>query len=330
MTSTKIQRNEGDSDIPVNPFIQSEASSQIKTVHTSTNTADTVSSAALDENLPNQTTIEASLPTLSPPAEDVAAASQGSVIRESNPWFQVSFLSAFMSIMRELLHQEKNTRFLEAQTERKARSSMIEISKSNAVLTVALYRYQAMEKMAEAFTAFVTAGISMVDLAQKASNLNKATKEVQTEIDNKQKEVTRLETRTGIGSHEPISEEKMQSIEGRDLKAERDALAGLKANKQAHIQQKYTVFTQETASQSEIQKQIVNGITNTVISSFKSVEGQKDAAKQLNDGYNQIMNRYMESASRGREDAKSSYDKNVDLMRNTQESNIRTNTLGGA
>ena len=79
-----------------------------------------------------------------------------------NKWFNPSFLAAFSAVMDEILKLRKDTAYREAQLSISQAQSLLEQAKSSADLTRALYETRAQEKITEAITSFVGAGVSLV------------------------------------------------------------------------------------------------------------------------------------------------------------------------
>lgn len=78
-----------------------------------------------------------------------------------NKWFNPSFLAAFSAVMDEVLKLRKDTAYREAQLSISQAQSLLEQAKSSADLTRALYNTRAQEKITEAITSFVGAGVSL-------------------------------------------------------------------------------------------------------------------------------------------------------------------------
>ncbi|WP_042280603.1 hypothetical protein [Candidatus Protochlamydia sp. R18] len=284
---------------------------------------------------------------------------------KSNPFFNPSFLANFQSIMDELLNLQRNTHYLEAQVELKQRALIITISTTQSELTKALYDSRAEEKMIEAITSFVQAGIAGLSLAQTWANTGIARGNAQKTVDNNisherslmrsaedkkaalATEKAGIENRPLVGTDPnnmtPRPYTNAEKTRLKEIEKENTALDKKIAKHQENIQEfekpgyfrqvlesERQILNTQTQFKNEILKNIVNGISQSLQAGLISEQGAIDSLKTMNDGYLDVLRKYADSTAKSRDEAKADFDKTLDFVNKIVDSVFKAHSLGPA
>lgn len=309
------------------------------------------SAHALAKSLPST----AGSPVL-PSAKTSAASGDPAVT--GNKWFNPSFLAAFSAVMDEVLKLRKDTAYREAQLSISQAQSLLEQAKSSADLTRALYNTRAQEKITEAITSFVGAGVSLVGSWDSAKSSVTARSKLaqdpeyqqvegrigaanvqakQVNFTQKEAEVTRLRA----GADDALDGEDpnlVKALQERDTAAQE--LAAAKAvtsqDRNADLRLKQEMITQKTAEvdrqvqmKTDVMKQVVQGTGSALQASLTSQEGELEAKKTMLDAKQQLMNRWLDNATKARDSAQSDFAAVCDFINRITDSNYQTFTLRG-
>lgn len=275
-----------------------------------------------------------------------------------NKWFNPSFLAAFSAVMDEILKLRKDTAYREAQLSISQAQSLLEQAKSSADLTRALYNTRAQEKITEAITSFVGAGVSLMgawdsakssvtarsklaqdpEFQQVEGRINAANVPAkQANLD--QKEATLWEKGGTLQVQNPgMEQERVAALAARG-QAQREleaARAVTPQERNADLRLKQEMITQKTAEvdrqvqmKTDVMKQVVQATNSALQASLTSQEGELEAQKTMLDAKQQLMNRWLDNAMKARDSAQSDFAAVCDFINRITDSNYQTFTLRG-
>lgn len=273
-----------------------------------------------------------------------------------NKWFNPSFLAAFSAVMDEVLKLRKDTAYREAQLSISQAQSLLEQAKSSADLTRALYNTRAQEKITEAITSFVGAGVSLAGAWDSAKSsvtarsklaqdpeyqavegrIGAATPDVGVKQATLQQKEAALWEKGGTlrVQDEHLEQERLQALTARD-----EARADLNTTKRdlnSDLRLKQEMITQKTAEidrqvqmKTDVMKQVVQGTNSALQASYTSQEGEIEAKKTMLDAKQQLMNRWLDNAMKARDSAQSDFAAVCDFINRITDSNYQTFTLRG-
>lgn len=267
-----------------------------------------------------------------------------------NDFFAPSFLAAFTSVMNEILNLNRESRFLEAQTEIESRERLIDMAKTTSELTKLSYDLQAQEKMIEAVACFVNAAIGFVTfgayLGAGVRAGKNAEKRINDQIEEKEGQVGKLdkelkglkEGQVNVGSN-PSAAQKTAAKEYQDKidakqaekKVADEELAKMVNNKDDLIRQEKAreqeILNRYIQTGSEALKNSVNGVSNTMEALLKSEQGVVNSLKDLLDGYVNAERTYLENTQKARDQFLSNFTKLIDDLIQIVRSNYKTHSL---
>jgi len=279
---------------------------------------DTMNPAVKDTQNPSDiANAQADNPKLSRPrtvAEILAGLHQ--VIEDGkagNPWFNVSYLAVFNSLMNELMNSQRKNRFMEAQTAIKAAKTTLLIAKENSELTKAYHDAQAAEKMTEAIASFLNAGVSGASLVAMNRNVGRGNARAEQEIKDQEAHIKNLEAGGGTGVGTNKAKVKKQT-DPEALNTAQEQLRRMKADKNSQAFQYARYYNEQTSALSQMMTQSINGASALVQAGIKTEEGHIDALKQMNEGYLQILRTYADNSAKARDEAQQSFDKTLDFL----------------
>ncbi len=249
-------------------------------------------------------------------------------------WFSPSFLANFIAVMQEIANYERLNQFQDSMAEVKMRDYLFQLAKATSDLTKQLYEQQSAEKMAEAFSSFTSAFISGVQFVATVKNFGDSTAKVEKKINEKKRELNTAiekefnEGRVSAGNTLPTQQTMQLPQPG---PARDQAIADYRANepnkppkvkelekelkkmensRESDILQWLHHEDQKMNSITEALKHTITAVKEIYVSKIKLQEGEIDSLKQLLEGFIQAFNKYLETLSRGRDDAKAAFDRN--------------------
>ncbi len=272
----------------------------------------------------------------------------------SNPFFNPSFLANFASIMDELLNLKRDTSYLEAQVELKARELTIAITTTQSELTKMIAEAQAAEKMVEAITSFIQAGVAAISLAQTWGNAATARKDAEATLaKDKQLEQKNLDEVTkkrddllrgpnGVATdpnaiqqrNPPLTAQEKKQVEqyNKEIAGHEKSLQNM--DRPEYLRQLINTRTQELNLQSDLKQQIVKNVVagagSAIQSGIISERGSLEALKVMNDGYLDLLRKYGDSTSRSKDQEKADFKDLVDFVNKITDSVFRAHSLSPA
>ena len=277
-----------------------------------------------------------------------------------NKWFNPSFLAAFSAVMDEVLKLRKDTAYREAQLSISQAQSLLEQAKSSADLTRALYDTRAQEKITEAITSFVGAGVSLVGAWDSAKSsvtartklaqdpdyqavegrINAANVQAkQANLTQKEADVVRIRGAADAALDDANPVPGFQEARQARDQAQRELTAAQAVTPQernADLRLKQEMITQKTAEvdrqvqmKTDAMKQVVQGTNSALQASLTSQEGEIEAEKTMLDAKQQLMNRWLDNAMKARDSAQSDFAAVCDFINRITDSNYQTFTLRG-
>ena len=228
---------------------------------------------------------------------------------------------------------------------------MQELAKDNATLARQITESQAWEKFVQAITSFINAAVSVYSAIDTTRNLGKATTAIDDQIDahkTKLGELKREEYKTAKGLKQPpetfdkktdlknynhnvdkmIKGDKDYKFQNPEIPKHEKALQDLEGNREYHISNRERSLSQISQMKQEAFKQTLQGVSG-VINAYITLERAKmEELKALTDGVIQAFNKFSETASKARDDAKSSADRFFDYLLRIIESVNKTHSMG--
>lgn len=284
----------------------------------------------------------------------------------TNPWVSnPNFLAGFMQVMYELLEMYQHIQFNEAQLDTMIRQDLFAMGKSNAKLAQELKNKEAEEQMVRAIASFINAGVSAWQLQTTISARGKATQEAEKEagttekrkavedhiekVLNPPKPISASESPDQVAPATKLTEVEQQKIdkhkkemtlpeesEQQIPKKDRDEHARLKKaweKSEKDKQLKTTELTREKHDiariRSELLQSVVKGAESLVESNIKVEMGKTEKARIELEAIIKSFQTYDETSRQAKDDAKSSLDRTVDLMRSVLESDTKGHSLRG-
>lgn len=308
---------------------------------------------------PSSVTAECDKPTLAAP--DAALTSDASLQQavetlKANPWFLPSFLSAFNAIMYELLQTQKQIQFNESNMELYVRQKLYDLAQTNAELSKQITDNQAFEKLVQAVAAFATAALTAYNLVETTKNMGEATSKVENDIKNQRSQLDKAkfaelnkdpETKAKIGViDEPINpsadqiakrekalsevvdKNKDYQYKSDEVKREQKKLDELEGSKETKIYEKERMLSTLSQMKGEALKQAVQAVSGVLTAQITFERGRMEESKGLNEGAIQALNKFSETTTKARDDAKGNFDKFADFMNRIIESVATAHRLG--
>ncbi|CUI15982.1 hypothetical protein PNK_0345 [Candidatus Protochlamydia naegleriophila] len=272
----------------------------------------------------------------------------------SNPFFNPSFLANFSAIMDELLNLKRDTSYLEAQVELKARELTIAITTTQSELTLMIAQAQAAEKMVEAITSFIQAGVAAISLAQTWGNAATARKDAektlaadkkieQQNLDKVKAQRDEIEQRSPVVSTDPNgvqtrnppltpADEKKLAQYDKEIAGHEKSLQNM--DRPEYLRQLINTRTQELNLQSDLKQQIVKNVVagagSAIQSGIIAERGSLEALKVMNDGYLDLLRKYGDSTARSKDQEKADFKDLVDFVNKITDSVFKAHSLSPA
>lgn len=296
---------------------------------------------------PVDTSVKPAGPTLNPSYPTIPAANLSATVTSlaqqisENPFFQPSVVTVLMGILNQVMSFDRDTRYLEAQTELKSRQVSIDLSQTNAQLTKDAFDKQADAKRMEAIGAFISAaiaGITAIATIGSAARADKQAREqVEKEITAQKDQVESLKKELAgeeIVSHDPkkatetvrkdLTPEQIET-KTNELKYAQDKLEKLKAKAESNIVsvagQRQIELQRQGEMYSKIMQDIASGVEKSISAGLTQEEGALRALHEANEGFLAALRTYLENSARARDDAKNNLDKFADFLNRAIDAN---------
>jgi hypothetical protein len=253
-------------------------------------------------------------------------------------WFSsiTPFLSTFLSAMFDLLDVEGEIFYKEAMNELDNRGQLMEFAKSSAELAKLLQDNKAQEHRVQAYASFGSAAVSGFQFMQTTRNLGTAKREVEAEIATQKSEVLKLErngagftlgsdgkkwTRNEVEVPEEVINDSVTRYKttddyknNRDLIKQQKVWDKLEENKSTNINQKTHHLDEMSRHIGDGIKQTLQGVQGLLQATIATDTGVKEAMKIMIDGFTQALNKYNETTTKSRDDARANHERFIEFM----------------
>lgn len=269
---------------------------------------------------------------------------------QTQKWLAPSFIAAFTAVMFELLQLQKEVRYKEANIELLVRNQLYELSKSNAHLAKLITDSQAWEKLVQAVSSFVTAAVTTVNLVETTKNMGEATKYIDDQtkkhkedmakamqIENPTIQITDLPkspppTAQQIKDHlaqfdNIVKNDQKFDYKSDEVKKHQKALMELEGNREYSISNRERTLSMISQMRGEALKSTIQGVTGVLTATITFDRGRMEEIKGLNEGEMQSMNKFSETSSKARDDAKANYDRFADYIARIIDSVFKAHKL---
>ena len=354
----------GDKKLPVSEFLPltgTDATSEVGYVETGEAVKEKVKDKIVvsDEKPSTKVTCECGKPSLPKPDVKKIEKYLNTCVKfqKENPWFTPSFLVQFTSVIYELLLLQKNVRFNEAQVEMKVRKELFELAKSNAELQQLITNTQAFEKLVQAVASFVNAGLSAVNLIETTKNLGEARESIEKDITDAKEALTvakakeleaekkskvkveelpatatpkeREDRLEKLGAAIKADDVKDYEYKSPEVKRAQAKLDDLETGRERIISQREQVRTQISQMRGQMLKQVIDAISGVLTANITWKRGELELWKGMQEGSIQSLNKFSETSSKARDDAKSMYDRFADFLAKIVDSVFKAHSITG-
>lgn len=121
----------------------------------------------------------------------------------------------------------------------------------------------------------------------------------------------------------------MIPVNDADLIKGKKELKDLQDNKETNIYKQQQHQDQLIQQFGQIQTQTLNGVSGILQSLIKTDSGRKEEMQKLTEGFMQALNKFSETASKTRDDAKSNFDRFAEFLSRVIESIYRAAQIKG-
>lgn len=338
------------SSMPLVPLKGTEATSQTGFLITGAATKDQVQRS---EELPLQEILcQCDKPALQKPDQQKVDQALPTVVKflHDNPWFKPSFLTSFTEVIYELLKMQKTAHYNEAQTELTVRGQLYDLAFKNASLQKQITENQAFEKFVQAFASLATVAVTTINLVESTKNFGEASKKVEEQIKTADKELMQAKIKENPATktididpklppqkkaaefkklEDIINQDKTTEYKTDAVKNAEKTLHSLKENREYNISNKERMMSQISSMRGEAFKstvqaaaQFATGSITLGRSTLEEVKGQVDAVMQS-------FNKFSETSSKSRDEAKQMFDRFADFLARIIESVHKTHSITG-
>lgn len=269
---------------------------------------------------------------------------------KNNPWLIPSFLVVFSSVMFEIMKLQQTVRFKEAQIELLVRQHLWDLAKSNAVLARTITESQAYEKFVQAVASFVTAAISGISSMASLKNLGKAAKQMdeQTAAQKRKLDEAKAKENPAVKAQDlPVNPTKDQHDKhfkdlddnikkdntgfkySDDIKKQEEAYKNLEYQRESNVSNRERTLSQITQMKSEAWKSTIQGMSGVLTALITLDRAKMEELKGYNEGMIQAMNKYSETSSKARDDAKAMFDRISDFIAKIVDSYFKAHSISG-
>jgi uncharacterized linocin/CFP29 family protein len=315
------------------PVGGTDATSETGYIKTGASTRDQIEKSQAE---PPPSQINCDKPKLNAPLSNFTlSANEVEKETKTNPWLANSYIAAFLAVMYEYMSQQSAIKWSDAERELSLRLQGLELATKSAIQTGEIAKLQAFEKMVQAISSFVTAGISGASAMETARNLGKAERYVNDKIKDhetnlKQAKETELKKTFPNDNDNEIKnkfDDPTTKYTSNEVKEAQKKYNKTLSSKEDEIRQRVNTANQISQATTEAFKQCIQGSSAAWQAQITLERGREEMIKGFMDGLIQALRTFRDTSSEAHSDAKQILDNVSSMISRTIESTGRAHSL---